>query len=60
MNITDIFKIPLFRNFTQNMQEEFLDNLEYTIEKIPERSNDYPPGFPLYGHTCFAGRAVEC
>lgn len=32
MDITDIFKIPLFRNFTQKMQEDFLENLEYTIE----------------------------
>ena len=32
MDITNIFKIPLFRNFTQKMQEDFLENLEYTIE----------------------------
>ncbi len=36
MELTDIFKIPLFRNFTQKMQEEFLDKLEYTIEEYPK------------------------
>lgn len=46
MNITDIFKIPLFRNFTQNMQEEFLDNLEYTIEKYPKGQTIIHQGSP--------------
>lgn len=36
MEITDIFKIPLFRNFTLKMQEEFLDKLEYTVEEHPK------------------------
>lgn len=36
MDLTDIFTIPLFRNFTQKMQEEFLDKLEYTIEEYPK------------------------
>lgn len=36
MEITDIFKIPLFRNFTLKMQEEFLDKLEYTVEEYPK------------------------
>lgn len=26
MDITDMFKIPLFKNFTLKMREEFLDN----------------------------------
>lgn len=36
MDINDIFKIPLFRNFTLKMQEEFLDKLEYTVEEYPK------------------------
>lgn len=46
MNITDIFKIPLFRNFTQKMQEEFLDNLEYTIERHPKGQTIIHQGSP--------------
>lgn len=33
MDITDMFKIPLFKNFTLKMREEFLDKLEYTVEE---------------------------
>ncbi|MCD7932489.1 MAG: cyclic nucleotide-binding domain-containing protein [Tannerellaceae bacterium] len=33
MQITDIFNIPLFRNFTSKMKEEFMDQVEYTIER---------------------------
>lgn len=36
MDITDMFKIPLFRNFTLKMQEQFLDKLEYTVEEHPK------------------------
>lgn len=32
MDITEIFKIPLFKDLTLKMQEELLDNLEYTID----------------------------
>lgn len=46
MNITDIFKIPLFRNFTQKMQEEFLYNLEYTIERHPKGKTIIRQGSP--------------
>lgn len=46
MNITDIFKIPLFRNFTQKMQEEFLDNLEYTLERHPKGKTIIHQGSP--------------
>ena len=36
MDITDMFKIPLFKNFTLKMREEFLDKLEYTVEDQPK------------------------
>ena len=36
MDIRDIFKIPLFRNFTLKMQEELLDNIEYTVDRYPK------------------------
>ena len=36
MDITDMFKIPLFKNFTLKMREEFLDKLEYTVEEHPK------------------------
>ena len=31
-----MFKIPLFKNFTLKMREEFLDKLEYTVEEHPK------------------------
>ena len=36
MDIHDIFKIPLFRDFTLKMQEELLDKLEYRIDHYPK------------------------
>ena len=36
MDIRDIFKIPLFRNFTLKMQEELLDKIEYTVDRYPK------------------------
>ncbi|MDR3219267.1 MAG: Crp/Fnr family transcriptional regulator [Dysgonamonadaceae bacterium] len=36
MEITDIFTIPLFRNFTQKMQEEVLERLDYKINHYPK------------------------
>lgn len=35
-NLSDIFTIPLFRNFTQKMQEEVMDRLEYRIDHFPK------------------------
>ena len=46
MNITDIFQIPLFRNFTQKMQEDFLENLEYTLENHPKGKTIIHQGSP--------------
>ncbi len=36
MDLKDIFTIPLFRNFTQKMQEEVLERLEYRIDHYPK------------------------
>ncbi|MCL1932883.1 MAG: Crp/Fnr family transcriptional regulator [Candidatus Azobacteroides sp.] len=36
MDITDIFSIPLFRNFTKEMQKEVLERLEYRIDEYPK------------------------
>lgn len=36
MDIHDIFKIPLFRDFTLKMQEELLDKIEYTVDRYPK------------------------
>lgn len=46
MDITDIFTIPLFRNFTLKMQEEFLDKLEYTVEEHPKGKTIIRQGSP--------------
>ena len=36
MDIYDIFTIPLFRNFTKEMQNEVLDRLDYRIDEYPK------------------------
>jgi len=36
MGIDDIFTIPLFRNFTKEMQKEVLERLEYRIDEYPK------------------------
>jgi CRP-like cAMP-binding protein len=36
MNIKDIFTIPLFRNFTTEMQKEVLERLDYRIDEYPK------------------------
>jgi len=36
MDINDIFTIPLFRNFSKEMQNEVLDRLEYRIDEFPK------------------------
>ncbi len=36
MELTDIFTIPLFQNFTKQMQEEVLERLEYQIDQYPK------------------------
>ena len=36
MDINDIFSIPLFRNFTQEMQDEVLERLDYRIDEYPK------------------------
>ena len=36
MNIDDIFTIPLFRNFTPEMQKEVFNRLEYRIDEYPK------------------------
>ncbi|MCC8199365.1 MAG: Crp/Fnr family transcriptional regulator [Tannerellaceae bacterium] len=36
MKVTDLFTIPLFRNFTDKMKEDFLNQVDYTIEKYPK------------------------
>lgn len=46
MEITDIFKIPLFKNLTQKMQEELLDKLEYTMERHPKGQTIFHQGSP--------------
>lgn len=46
MDITDIFTIPLFKNFTLKMQEEFLDKLEYTVEEHPKGKTIIHQGSP--------------
>lgn len=46
MEIKDIFKIPLFRNFTAKMQEEFLDRLEYTLEEYTKGTTIIRQGSP--------------
>ena len=40
MDITDMFKIPLFKNFTLKMREEFLDKLEYTVEASKRKNHN--------------------
>lgn len=57
MNITDIFKIPLFRNFTQKMQEEFLENIEYTIEEHSKGKTIIHQGSPCHAiHVLLEGK----
>lgn len=57
MDITDIFKIPLFRNFTQKMQEEFLDKLEYTLDKYPKGETIIRQGQPCHAiHVLLEGK----
>ena len=51
MDITDMFKIPLFKNFTLKMREEFLDKLEYTVEEHPKGKTIIHMAFP-YGEVC--------
>jgi CRP-like cAMP-binding protein len=36
MDINEIFTIPLFRNFTREMQEEVLERLDYRIDEYPK------------------------
>ena len=36
MDINEIFTIPLFRNFTKEMQEEVLRRLDYRIDEYPK------------------------
>lgn len=36
MDIYDIFTIPLFRNFTREMQEDVLKRLDYRIDEYPK------------------------
>ena len=36
MDINDIFTIPLFRNFTKEMQSEVLERLDYRIDEYPK------------------------
>jgi len=36
MDICDIFTIPLFRNFTKEMQNEVLERLDYRIDEYPK------------------------
>ena len=57
MNITDIFQIPLFRNFTQKMQEDFLENLEYTPENHPKGKTIIHQGSPCQAiHVLLEGK----
>ena len=57
MDITDIFKIPLFRNFTQKMQEDFLENLEYTIENHSKGKTIIHQGSPCQAiHVLLEGK----
>ena len=57
MNITDIFKIPLFRNFTQKMQDEFLENIEYTIEEHSKGKTIIHQGSPCHAiHVLLEGK----
>lgn len=57
MDIADIFKIPLFRNFTHQMQEEFLDKLEYTLDKYPKGETIIHQGQPChYVHVLLEGK----
>ncbi|WP_455639467.1 Crp/Fnr family transcriptional regulator [Parabacteroides sp.] len=57
MDITDIFKIPLFRNFTLQMQEEFLDKLEYTLDKYPKGETIIRQGQPCHAvHVLLEGK----
>ena len=57
MAITDIFKIPLFRNFTQKMQEDFLENLEYTIENHSKGKTIIHQGSPCQAiHVLLEGK----
>jgi CRP-like cAMP-binding protein len=36
MDINEIFSIPLFRNFTKEMQREVLERLDYRIDEYPK------------------------
>ncbi|MCD8268634.1 MAG: Crp/Fnr family transcriptional regulator [Parabacteroides sp.] len=57
MDITDIFKIPLFGNFTHQMQEEFLDKLEYTLDKYPKGETIIRQGQPCHAvHVLLEGK----
>ena len=57
MNITDIFQIPLFRNFTQKLQEDFLENLEYTLETHPKGKTIIHQGSPCQAiHVLLEGK----
>ena len=46
MDITEIFKIPLFKDLTLKMQEELLDNLEYTIDHYSKGETIIRQGSP--------------
>jgi len=36
MDINEIFSIPLFRNFTKEMQKEVMERLDYRIDEYPK------------------------
>ena len=36
MDLSEIFTIPLFRNFTEEMKKEVLDRLDYRIDEYPK------------------------
>ena len=54
MDITDMFKIPLFKNFTLKMREEFLDKLEYTVEEHPKGKTIIHQGETIQAPRTFA------
>lgn len=57
MDINDIFEIPLFRNFTKQMKEEFLDKLEYTLEKHSKGETIIHQGQPCHAvHVLLEGK----
>ena len=56
MDITDMFKIPLFKNFTLKMREEFLDKLEYTVEEHPKGKTIIHQGTTCNGPSMFYWR----